>query len=327
MKKSAWIFCCLAVMGFSVSTFKSWPPKHYTFLNGKADSNKIWLGRVLFYDPILSRDSSISCENCHSPYTAFTHTDHALSHGIEDRIGKRNAPALFNLAWHNELMWDGAVNHLEVQALAPITNADEMDESLPRLMLKLNRSAKYRSLFSRAFGDTVINTPRMLTAIAQFLLTLESRNSGYDSMKMGLKQFTQQEKRGYALFKKHCNSCHREPLFSHFGFERNGLPPNVRLADSGRMKITGSIKDLYRFKVPTLRNIELTYPYMHDGRFKNLSEVIRHYSDDIKIGTATEPLAGPLHLTSEQKTDLMAFLLTLTDRSFILNNNHHFPKP
>jgi cytochrome c peroxidase len=325
MKKSGWLFLILLVLCMAAFAVKPWPPKHYQFDMNLPDSNRIYLGRVLFYDPILSRDSSVSCESCHSPYTAFAHTDHALSHGIDDRIGTRNAPALFNLAWQRELMWDGAVNHLDMQALAPITHADEMDEKLPVVLNKLRRTERYRKLFLDAWGDTAINTQRLLKSISQFILTLESHNSRYDSMKNGSVRFTEQEQRGYALFRKNCNVCHTEPLLSHYGFEKNGLPPDFKKNDAGRMKVTLLSSDSLKFKVPSLRNIELTYPYMHDGRFNNLSEVIRYYSDEVKPGSASLSLKGPLHLSAEQKTDLLAFLLTLTDRSFVKNKNHQFP--
>ena len=325
MKLLVKLFFCIAIICLSAFAWKPWPAKNYKVTPNTADSALIYLGRVLFYDPVLSRDSSISCESCHSPYTAFAHTDHPTSHGIDDRIGSRNAPALFNLAWQRELMWDGAINHLEMQALAPITNADEMDEKLPVVLNKLRRSERYKKLFLKAWGDTGIDTQRLLKSISRFLLTLESRNSRYDSMKNGSVRFTGQEQKGYAVFRKNCNVCHTEPLFSHYGFEKNGLPVNSKNADLGRMKVTLLSSDSLKFKVPSLRNIELTYPYMHDGRFKNLSEVIRYYSDELKPGSALASLKAPLHLSPEEKTDLLAFLLTLTDRSFVKNKNHQFP--
>src|SRR5262249_53369535 len=154
---------------------------------------------------------------------AFTHVDHSLSHGIAGKIGSRNSPALMNLAWSNDFMWDGSVNHLDVQALAPISNPLEMDETIAHVTAKLRTSENYRSLFKAAFGDTAITGERVLKSLSQFMLTLISCNSKYDSVMRGEKQFTAQEANGYALFKKNCSSCHTEPLFTNEQFENNGL--------------------------------------------------------------------------------------------------------
>jgi cytochrome c peroxidase len=171
---------------------------------------------------MLSRDSTVSCSNCHLSFTAFTHVDHALSHGISDRIGKRNAPALVNLAWSRSFMWDGAVNHLDMQALAPVSNHAEMDFDIAGVVNRLGSRTEYRKMFEEAFGSDDITGERVLKAIAQFELTLVSANSGYDRVMAGKDTFTLQEKNGYELFKKHCNSCHTEPLFTQYQFENNG---------------------------------------------------------------------------------------------------------
>ena len=143
------------------------------------------LGRKLFHDPILSRDSTISCASCHLSFTAFSHVDHKLSHGIHDSIGTRNAPALMNLAWNRSFMWDGAVNHLDMQPLAPINNQAEMGESTQHVLYKLERGSTYRPLFYAAFGDSMINAPRLLKALAQFQASLVSCDSRYDRVKAG----------------------------------------------------------------------------------------------------------------------------------------------
>ncbi|MCC7246793.1 MAG: cytochrome-c peroxidase, partial [Saprospiraceae bacterium] len=159
----------------------------------------IELGRRLFYDPVLSRDSTISCASCHLSYTAFTHVDHALSHGIGDRIGRRNSPTLQNLAWAKSYMWDGAIQHLDFQALAPISDTSEMGETLPNVIQKLQRNALWPSRFQAAFGDTAITGERLLKAIAQFELTLISASSRYDSVMTGKAVFTVQEQNGYQI--------------------------------------------------------------------------------------------------------------------------------
>ncbi|MFN6039608.1 MAG: cytochrome-c peroxidase [Bacteroidota bacterium] len=289
--------------------------------NNPLTPEKVYLGRVLFYDPIISRDSSISCASCHSQYNAFAHADHALSHGIGDKIGTRNAPALMNLAWQKNLMWDGAVHHLDAQTLAPITNPSEMDENIGRLIQKLNRSEIYRELFYKAYKDSIPTGERLLKSISTFLLTLVSSNSKYDLVMKGKELFTSQEKKGYEIFKKNCSNCHKEPLFTSDEFENNGLFPDKKLFDIGRAKISLNPNDSFKFKVPTLRNIEFSFPYMHDGRFKNLQDVINHYNGEkFNHINLSEKLNKTMKLNSAEKTDLVAFLLTLTDKSFMFDS-------
>lgn len=305
----------------------NWPKPHYNFAKNPLNSDKIELGRHLFYDPILSRDSSISCSSCHSQYTAFTHVDHDLSHGIDDRIGFRNAPAVMNLAWQKSFMWDGAINHLDMQSLAPIENPDEMDEHFERVISKLNANTKYKTLFKKAFGDEHITGEKTLKAIAQFMLTIVSSNSLYDKMLHKEISFNTQQENGYRLFKSQCASCHTEPLLTNGEFENNGLRVDTSLMDFGRMRVTQNAKDSLKFKVPTLRNIEFSYPYMHDGRFKKLSEVMNHYISGVQQGpTLSKKLQKKIDLTSNEKVDLTAFLLTLTDREFLFNPKYSYPK-
>lgn len=306
---------------------KSWPKPHYDFTKNPLSTSKIELGRVLFYDPILSKNNTISCASCHSQYTAFTHVDHSLSHGIDDRIGTRNSPTLMNLAWHSSFMWDGAINHIDMQALAPISHPDEMGEKIETVVPKLQVSKNYRSLFYKAFGDSIITGQHTLKALSQFMLTLVSANSKYDSVMRKQTQFTVQEKNGYVLFQKNCASCHTEPLFTNLQFENNGLTLDTTLNDYGRMKITKNKNDSLKFKVPTLRNIEFSYPYMHDGRFKRLSDVLKHYTTGVQHGkTLAKQLVQPINLSSNQRVDLTAFLLTLTDKEFLFNPKYSFPK-
>lgn len=306
---------------------KNWPEPNYDFTKNPLSVDKIQLGRALFFDPILSRDNSISCASCHSQYNAFAHVDHALSHGIEDHIGKRNAPALVNLAWNKSFMWDGAINHLDMQSLAPINHPDEMDEKTEHLILKLQQTRRYPSLFFKAFGDSSITGEHTLKAIAQFMLTLVSNNSKYDSVMRKETKFSAQENKGYILFKKNCAGCHQEPLFTNSSFENNGLKMDTQLKDYGRVLITQSPNDSFKFKVPSLRNIEFSYPYMHDGRFKTLSKVLEHYSSGIIPYTnLSAPLRQPIILSSNEKVDIISFLLTLTDRHFLFNQQYGYPK-
>ena len=300
-----------------------WPEKKYVLSAVQQDSMCIELGRALFYDPILSRDSTISCASCHSSYVAFTHVDHKVSHGIDDRIGRRNAPALMNLAWSSTFMWDGAINHLDMQPLAPITNALEMDEQLPHVLEKLQASRMYRRLFSEVFGDSVVTTERMLKSLAAFLVTLESNRSKYDAVQRGEALFSEQEERGYQLFKQQCNACHTEPLFTNGEFKSNGIA--VSEGDFGRGEITGITSDSGLFKVPTLRNIYYSRPYMHDGRMARLSDVMLHYSLASFSMFASAEMKMMKPMNEEQRIDLTAFLLTLSDSAFVFEKKHQYP--
>ena len=294
------------------------PKIEYDFSNNQLSKEKIELGKILFYDPILSKNNQVSCASCHSSYNAFAHTDHKLSHGIYDQIGVRNAPSLFNLAWQREFMWDGAINHLDMQALAPINSKTEMGETTKGLINKLQKTNYYPKLFHDAFKDSIIKTEYLLKSLSQFQLTLISANSKYDSMLNGDVEFNKKEKNGYELFKNNCNSCHAEPLFTNYGYKNNGIIEDTLLKDLGRYNITQNLKDKYLFKVPSLRNLKYSYPYMHDGRMKKLQTVIEHYSD-IEINNKF------IKLNSKEKIDLIAFLLTLNDREFTLNKDHKFP--
>ncbi|MEY3053450.1 MAG: hypothetical protein RLY31_3235 [Bacteroidota bacterium] len=304
----------------------SWPPPVYDFKKNPLTEEGISLGRQLFYDPILSRDSTVSCSSCHLSYTAFTHVDHALSHGIGDSIGFRNAPTLVNLAWGKHFMWDGAVHHLDMQALAPISDPSEMGSSLEDAVDRLRRHDRYPDLFFLAFGDSMVTGEHLLLAMAQFQLTLVSADARYDRVQRGEAAFTEQEARGYALFRTHCNSCHTEPLFTNGGFANNGLSFDPLLADHGRWRVTRRQADSLLFKVPTLRNIEYSFPYMHDGRFRHLREVVRHYADGIvRHPTLSPALRQGIPLDAREQVDLVAFLLTLTDREFLFDPALAYP--
>ncbi len=306
---------------------KHFPTPIYNFENNPLSEAKKTLGRALFYDPILSKDSTISCASCHSPYNAFAHTDHDLSHGINDQIGTRNAPALFNLAWQNTFMWDGAHNHLDMQALAPMEHPGEMAETLENIVRKLQNKKIYPPLFQKAFNDSIVTGEHLLKALAQFQLSLISANSKYDQVIKGDTTFTEQEQKGYALFQKHCSSCHVEPMFTNFDFVNNGLPIDTSLNDYGRWAITKKAEDGLKFKVPTLRNLTYTFPYMHDGRFKKLNQVLSHYTNPKhQSKTLANELKSPLKISSNEKVDLIAFLLTLNDKEFVFNREHQFPR-
>jgi cytochrome c peroxidase len=298
-----------------------WPKPTYDFSKNPLTKEGFDLGRRLFYDPILSRDNTISCASCHLQATGFTHVDHDLSHGIDGKIGTRNAMTIMNVAWSKNFMWDGAVNHLDMQPLGPLSNFVEMDENLDHVVSKLNASTQYKALFSNAFGDSLATGQRLLLAFSQFIVQLNSYNSRYDKYvrKEVDGDFNPQEINGLRLFRTHCASCHTEPLFTNNGFEKNGLPMDTTLNDFGRMTVTRKAADSLKFKVPTLRNIQFTFPYMHDGRFRKLRDVVNHY-------VSTDKLKQPIVLNSNEKTDIIAFLLTLTDNDFLFDKRFGFPR-
>jgi cytochrome c peroxidase len=213
-----------------------------------------------------------------------------------------------------------------MQSLAPISHADEMGSNLTLALQRLRKSTLYPPLFKSAYGDTAISSERFLKSIAQFMLSLVSADSRYDRMKAGKLSFTDQENRGYVLFKNHCNTCHREPLFSDYSFRNNGLEVDVLLNDSGRVSVSQNPSDRFKFKVPTLRNLEYSYPYMHDGRFTRLSQVLNHYrAPKGNSGHLDPDLKGGIPLNEFEKIDLIAFLLTLNDSSFVFNSSFNYP--
>ena len=272
----------------------NWPVPVYDFEENPVSEDGFQLGRKLFYDPMLSRDNTISCANCHLQYTGFTHVDHAVSHGIEGRKGTRNSPVLINLAWNSSFHWDGGVNHLDVQAINPIQHAAEMDNSLENVLSYVNGLKDYRSAFYKVFGDSTATSKTLMRAMSQFTASLVSSNSKYDQYLRGETAFSRQELKGLKLFEKHCNSCHTAPLFNSNVFASNGLPIDSVYNDVGRYAITHVGTDSLKFRVPTLRNIEHTYPYMHDGRFRKLREVIEYYAE--KLDRSTLYLLSLIHI-------------------------------
>ena len=305
---------------------KGWPKPNYDFSKNPLTEEGFQLGRQLFYDPILSKDSTISCASCHLQATGFTHVDHSLSHGIDGKIGTRNSMTMMNLAWSKSFMWDGGVNHLDVQPLNPITSLVEMNETLANVVLKLRKRDKYKSLFFAAFGDNNITGQRILKALSQFELMLVSSNSKYDKVMRKEAVFTNQEQNGYQLFKNNCASCHSEPLFTNGKYENNGIPLDTTLNDIGRQRITEKFEDYLKFKVPTLRNIQFTNPYMHDGRFEKLTEVVKHYNSLGNNKNLPKQLQKLMNLTDNERVDLVAFLLTLTDNEFLFDKRFSYPR-
>jgi cytochrome c peroxidase len=288
------------------------------------------LGKTLFFDGMLSRDGTITCAFCHIPEAAFAHTDHVLSHGIGDQLGSRNGFNIQNVAWNKAFFWDGGIHDLDLLPISPIQNPVEMGDTLTHVLEKVRNSAKYPALFKAAFGSTEVTSERFLKALSQFMLTLVSSNSKYDKYtrnEVGGK-FNEQEIRGLSLFTQHCSSCHAGDLFTDQSYRNNGLLPNPNAAkpDLGRYSITLVESDKHKFRVPSLRNIERTLPYMHDGRFASLDKVLDHYATGIQANPALDPLlqAGGLPLSKQDQKDIITFLYTLTDNTF-LNDRRYKP--
>jgi cytochrome c peroxidase len=305
---------------------EGWPKPQNIFANNPLTEEGFQLGRKLFYDGRLSKDGNFSCASCHQQFAAFATFDHDFSHGFNDQFTTRNSPALQNLAWVPLYHWDGGINHIEVQALSPLTAHNEMAENIDSVLQKLRADAAYKRMFKKAFGKEEINSQKMLKAIAQFVGTLVSADSKYDKMKRGEATFNPSELHGYEVFKLNCEHCHKEPLFTDNSFRNNGLSQNEFLKDSGRMRITGEPADSLKFRVPTLRNVSVTQPYMHDGRFYSLGQVIDHYSKGIQqSATLDSSLRNGIQLTKHEKYDLVLFLQTLTDSSFLKNKRFSQP--
>jgi cytochrome c peroxidase len=307
-----------AVRKLSLEVPAGFPPPEDLFKDNPITQEGFDLGKKLFYDGRLSKDGKFPCSSCHQQFAAFATFDHALSHGVKDQFTTRNAPGLFNLAWHRELHWDGGINHLEVQPLAPITAPNEMGETVEGVIAKLNSDSRYREMFRAAFGDETINSQRMLRAMAQFMGMMVSANAKFDQVKQGKASFTAAEQAGYAVFQAKCGSCHKEPLFTDLSYRNTGLTLDPGLRDAGRMRITNRREDSLKFKVPSLRNVEVTAPYGHDGRFFSLGAVVDHYRFGVVDGPTTDPLVKRrIGMSDNEKSDLVQFLKTLTDQSFL----------
>ncbi|MDG1842110.1 MAG: cytochrome c peroxidase [Crocinitomicaceae bacterium] len=306
-----------------------WPKPIHNYTQTPNYEAKFQLGRSLFYDPLLSADSTISCSSCHLSFTGFAHVDHSLSHGINGQIGNRNAPALINLAWSPSFHWDGMFSSLESQSLNPIESPIEMNMPISKLEKTLNLKNNYKTMFYNAFGDSVIDKEKILNSLAVFVSALVSKNSKYDKVMRKDKgvSFTDQENRGYKIFQIACASCHQEPLFTNHSFKRNGLLVDSALNDLGRYNVTNNPKDSLLFKVPTLRNIQYTFPYMHDGRFMRLKEVIKHYSNlSFKNIELSKELRKMKALGEHEQKDLLSFLYTLSDKEFLFDKRFQFQR-
>ena len=302
-------------------------PSHFPTPNYHYDKNPlsaegIALGKRLFFDPILSKDNTISCGSCHHPNQAYADAGKQFSQGIHQQLTKRNTPGLFNLRWHRDFFADGGVRHFELIPLAPLVNRQEMDGDLRDLISKLQNNETYRRQFHKVFQIDSIQSKHILYALAQFMGTLISANARYDQYILGKVDFTILEKKGLQLFTQKCSTCHstKNQLFTDLSYRNIGLDSTP--VDLGRYRITERDQDKGLFKVPSLRNVMLTEPYMHDGRFETIEEVLKHYNQGVKQSpTLDQHLQSSSRLgiaiSPKDKQALVAFLHTLTDSSFI----------
>ncbi|GAB2783756.1 cytochrome c peroxidase [Rhabdobacter roseus] len=307
-------------MAFEVPA--NFPAPTYDFSRNPITQDGFELGKALFNDPILSRDLTISCAECHTQPHGFTHHGHDVSHGIDNRKGTRNSLPIQNMAWESEFFWDGGVGDLDFVPIVPIENPVEMDENTGNVLEKLRQTRRYPLLFKKAFGSEEITSQRFLKALSQFMLTLVSANSRYDKyVRQEGEVLTQEERAGLALFKQNCASCHAGELFTDKSYRNNGLTLQGT-PDEGRYLITANPADKYRFRVPSLRNVAVTAPYMHDGRFYTLEAVLDHYASGVQDTPNLDPLLQQngrrgIPLTAQEKAQLVAFLGTLTDTDFL----------
>ncbi|TAJ62320.1 MAG: c-type cytochrome [Chitinophagaceae bacterium] len=310
MKKTG-LIGLLSLTVYCLVAFTS-PPK--TFSKAK-------LGEKLFHEKILSKDSSISCASCHLPAYGFSDTV-AFSMGIYGRPTARNTPPVLNMKNRPYFFWDGRAASLEQQSLMPISHPDEMGLPVKEAIARLNKNKTYRDLFLKTFG-TVPTAANLAAAFAAFEKTLETDSSRFDLSFDDSTLMTEQEERGRKLFvseKTKCFDCHRRQDFTTDEFFNIGLYDGNRLNDPGRYKITGKKEDLGKFKTPGLRNVAVTAPYMHNGMFKTLEEVVEYYNNPgafvLNPINIDKRLEVPLGLTRQEKADLVAFLKSLTDKRY-----------
>lgn len=290
------------------------------------------LGKKLFFDPILSKNNNVSCGSCHLQSMSFS-DNRKLSVGTNGENTKFHSMPLFNMAWMNEFFWNGRAKSREEQALKPVVNPLEMDLSWTEAVARLQGDSDYPFLFNLAFGTFQIDSTLVAKALVQFEMTLISSNSKYDRFKRGEQAFTLEEEYGYTIFNTElgdCFHCHMDNgLVTDNGFHNNGLDTDADLKP-GLFEVTNNPDDFGRFKTPTLRNLVFTAPYMHDGRFETIDQVIDFYSDSVQVNQTVDVLMkkahqGGISLKPDQKAALKAFLLTMTDSTILTNPAYQDP--
>lgn len=308
----------------AVEVPSNFPPLAYDLANNPPTEKGFELGKKLFYDGRLASDGLVSCGFCHIQQDAFTHHGHTVSHGVDNAVGIRNTPPIQNLAYQTSFMYDGATAHLDLQPVIPFTNPVEMNGNFGNALAMMKADPEYQKLFKIAFTDGEINSENMLKALGQFMVMVTSSNSRFDKYRRHESGGTlrQEELDGYAVFNAKCASCHATDLFTDNSFRNNGLPVNPAVNDAGRYRVTELATDYYKFKVPSLRNIEKTAPYMHDGRLFTLEAVLEHYNSGVVASETLDPILNKngalgIPLTANEKTKVIAFLKTLTDNQYL----------
>jgi cytochrome c peroxidase len=279
----------------------------------------IALGEMLFFDTRLSSNGKVACATCHQPAKAFSDGVAVSTAGVSGLALDRHAPSLFNLAWHDAFFWDGGAKDLESQTFAPLQHPDEMNADLKKVLAELSGLPEYKKAFRKAFGTDSITSVLLSRALAQYQRTIMSTHSLYDQVQMGQATFDELQLRGLAVFEAHCAVCHTPPLFTDLQYHNNGLdsefPAEKEGIYQGRFRISYDSLELGAFKTPSLRNLAFTAPYMHDGRFSKLEEVLNHYAQGIKPSATLSrhiPVEG-IPLSEEEKSALLRFLETLHD--------------
>ncbi|OOV17593.1 cytochrome-c peroxidase [Flavobacterium sp. LM4] len=302
----------------------NFPSLAYNIEGNKPTEKGFELGKKLFYDGRLASDGLVSCGFCHLQANAFTHHGHTVSHGVANAMGTRNAPPIQNMAFQTSYMYDGAAENLDLQPIIPLTSVIEMDGNLNTILQMMKGDKEYQKLFGQAFEDKAITTENMLKALSQFMVMMVSSNSKFDKYRRNEIDgtFTSDELAGYNLFKSKCASCHATDLMTDNSFRNNGLAVNPKVNDVGRYKVTELVEDYYKFRVQSLRNIEVTAPYMHDGRFGTLDAVLNHYASGVIDSQTLDPILKQngklgISLSDTEKKQIILFLKTLTDTQYL----------
>jgi|TARA_B110000967_G_C18894547_1_gene569644 cytochrome c peroxidase len=340
-KKEQGVFSVYDVTAYDLNIINNTLPTPNLPSDNPLTVAKVTLGKMLFYEKAMSLDETINCASCHNQANAFSDINQ-FSEGVRGALGERQAMAVFNMAWHeNEFFWDGRAHLLRDQSIGPIENPLEMGETLENVIVKLTNKG-YGDKFIRAFGSEEITSLKISLALENFMLSIISDDSKYDRYLAGNATLSDSEERGRVLFfgeyneffpnlsGADCAHCHSGNNFENDLYMNNGLDMDAGFLDFGREEATGNIADRAKFKVTSLRNIEVTPPYMHDGRFQTLEEVVNHYNSNVQNSSTVDPaLLGTtstgLMLDALEQEDLINFLKTLTDNTFLNNPDYSDP--
>lgn len=327
---------------YSLNLLNSTLPSPTLPSDNELTEEKFVLGRMLFYSKLLSSDESINCASCHNQANGFSDPTQ-FSVGVNGATGSRQSMAIFNLAWHsNGFFWDGRADLLRHQSLMPIQDPLEMNETMPGVIHKLQKVQAFKDQFFRAFGSYDITSEKISLALENFMFGIVSDDSKYDRFLAGKVSLTESEERGRVLYfgeynpffpessGADCAHCHAGNNFENDLFVNNGLDTDAQFTDLGYELVTGLASDRAKFKITSLRNIAVTGPYMHDGRFQTLEEVIQHYNSGVQSSSTVDPaLLGTastgLMLDAQDIQDLVNFLNTLTDYTFLNNPQYSGP--